>query len=95
MPTGIDKEKLMEAVNALSKTEEVFVTYIEIFGQDDTDGNYLEIRLPGMSESVGTGFEGETYDEILADIVREINATLEQFAKEFLDNKLILNQEGA
>ena len=88
-----DKEKLIETVNALSTTGDVYITELLIFGQDDVDGNYLEVQLPGKSEPVTTGFDGETYDEILAGIVREINKNLNEIALEILKNKLNLKGE--
>ena len=91
MKNIINKEKLIEAVNALSKTGEVNVIEILIFGQDDVDGNYMEVYIPGNNEAITTGFDGETYDEILASIVQEINKQLDETAQNILENKLILN----
>jgi len=93
MQNIIDKEKLVEAVNALSMTGDVCVTELLIFGQDDVDGNYMEVMLPGINEPIITGFDGETYSEILADIVREINKQLDETAQGILDNKLSLKGE--
>lgn len=94
MKNIIDKEKLMEAVNILSKTGDVCITEILIFGQDDVDGNYLEVRLPGRDEPITTGFDGDAYDEIFASIVREINKNLDKISQDVLDNKLEINQKG-
>ena len=87
----VDKEKLIETVNALSQNEDVFITGIEIFGQDDVDGNYLEVQLPGNGEPILTGFDGDTYDEILMSIVREINIKLDELAENIRGSKLTLN----
>lgn len=95
MRNPIDKEKLIETVNALSVTGDVYITIVEIFGQDDVDGNYLEVRLPGDDELILTGFDGETFDEILVSIVREINSKLDELAEEIRGNKLKLKSEAS
>lgn len=89
----IDKENLISAVNALSKSKDIMIMELRLKGEDHCDSSYVEVLFPyysGNRDAICVDFEGETYQEMLFSIVQGINDALADAENRIKENRLEL-----
>lgn len=86
----IDKEKLMAAISALSKDDEVQVTEIFLVSEG-YDCNYATVLFPYEQAEIDMSFDGDTFGEMMEELVDAINRHLCGMIDHLDDCKLKLN----
>lgn len=88
----IDKEKLMEAISAISKDDEVQVIEI-LLTSEGYDCNYATVLFPYDQAEIDISFSGDTFEEMIEELVDEINRHISEMIDHLDDCKLRLNPE--